>query len=66
MKHDGSKYLTRPQVQKRYHRTRMTIYRWENDPNMGFPKPIVINGRTYHEETQLDDFDRSRLKGGSE
>lgn len=65
MQHSNRKYLTGPQVEQRYQRTRMTIYRWENDPEMGFPKPIVINGRKYHEETQLDAWDQARICGAA-
>jgi hypothetical protein len=33
-----------------------TLYRWDRNPRLGFPKPIVINGRKYRDERQLEDF----------
>ena len=36
-----------------------TLYRWDRNPQLGFPKPVVINGRKYRDEQQLEDFLRS-------
>jgi hypothetical protein len=49
-----------PQVCKRYQVSAMTIWRWDRDPNLGFPKPIYIRGRKYRDERELDLFDEAR------
>jgi hypothetical protein len=37
-----------------------TISRWENDPELGFPRPIIINKRCYYDEAELRQWERSR------
>jgi hypothetical protein len=37
-----------------------TIERWRRDPDLGFPTPIVINGRNYHDAEELEAF-RAKL-----
>ena len=32
----------------------MTLWRWLNDPGLGFPQPIVIRGRRYFDRVKLD------------
>lgn len=54
---DVEKYLTGPQVQARYQKSSMTIYRWTRDDKLGFPKPLNINGRLLFRLDELDAFD---------
>ena len=35
-----------------------TITRWEGDEETGFPKSFTLNGRRYHFEDKLAEFDR--------
>jgi hypothetical protein len=35
----------------------MTLWRWERDPRLNFPKPMVVNGRKLYGEPELDEFD---------
>ncbi len=51
-------YGTAKQVRERYGGiSDMTLWRWLRDPNLQFPKPIVINGRRYWRWDKLDAFD---------
>lgn len=34
----------------------MTLWRWENDPEMGFPKAIRINRRRYWRAAEIASF----------
>jgi hypothetical protein len=52
------RYLTDRQVCQRYNVHTTTLFRWDRNPQVGFPKPIRINGRKYRDEAALDDFDR--------
>jgi hypothetical protein len=52
--------IPNPAVARRYGVTLRTIHRWDNDPALGFPKPININGRLYRDSDELDAFDRQR------
>src|SRR5829696_3186821 len=58
----GKRYLTRFEVRKRYGNiSNMTLWRWERDKRLNFPKPsLEINGRGYHDEDSLDRWDRER------
>ena len=31
----------------------MSLWRWLNDPAMGFPRPLVISRRRYWRETEI-------------
>ncbi len=48
------------QTAERYGVSARTIERWRRDAALGFPKPMVINGRNYHNEAELDAFDKAR------
>jgi excisionase family DNA binding protein len=66
-KHNGAAYLTAPQVRARYGSiSDMTLYRWVHDPRLGFVQPIVINGRRYFPEDELDTFDAKRAASTNE
>jgi len=38
----------------------MTVWRWLRDEDLGFPEPLVINGRRFWLEGALDEFDDER------
>jgi predicted DNA-binding transcriptional regulator AlpA len=48
-----SVFLIGPDVQIRYRRSHVTIWRWQRDPKLVFPKPIQINGLNYWRLTEL-------------
>ena len=47
-------FLTGPQVQARYQRSHVSIWRWMNDEALGFPAPIKINRLNYWRMTDLE------------
>ena len=51
-------YLPSGKVATRYGRCGRTIDRWTKDPKLGFPKPIVIRGKRFWDETLLERFER--------
>ena len=53
-------YLAAKRVQERYDITDRTLDRWLNNPEMGFPRPMVVNGRRYFRETELVAWERKR------
>jgi hypothetical protein len=57
---EGGPYLPAPKVWGRYGTTDRTLDRWVADPEMGFPKPLIINGRRYFSEPQLVVWERKR------
>ena len=53
-------YLPRKAVRERYGISAMTLWRWERDVRLRFPKPIQINGRLYQSLNALEEWERSR------
>jgi predicted DNA-binding transcriptional regulator AlpA len=48
------RFLPDPDVCRRYKVTPMTIWRWDHDPRLKFPKAIRIRGRKYRDEAELE------------
>lgn len=52
------KFSTASAVRQRYGgMSDMTLYRWLQNPTLGFPRPRYINGRRYFDDDELDAFD---------
>jgi predicted DNA-binding transcriptional regulator AlpA len=49
-----------PKVCARYGVHPSTLYNWDRDERLGFPKPIRINGRKFRDEDELEEFDAAR------
>ena len=53
--------MTNAIVQSILHTFEYTLWRWDNEqPELGFPKPVRINKRKYRFEDELDEFDARR------
>jgi predicted DNA-binding transcriptional regulator AlpA len=55
-----TRHLPDPQVCRRYSVTPMTLWRWDHDEALGFPKPIRINRRKYRDVAELEAWERKR------
>lgn len=40
-------------------RTKMTVWRWQRDPELEFPQPTVINGISYTDLNEIDAWMKS-------
>ena len=59
--HMGRRMLTAAQTRARYGNiSDMTLWRWLNNSDLGFPRPIIINRRRFFNEEELNEFDRTR------
>jgi len=38
----------------------MTIWRWERDEKLGFPKALTINGRRYYDIAEIEGWEHKR------
>jgi predicted DNA-binding transcriptional regulator AlpA len=56
MKH----YLTSGHLKARFDKSAMTLHRWVNDDELGFPKPIYIRGRRYWTVESIEAWEKSR------
>jgi predicted DNA-binding transcriptional regulator AlpA len=60
---DEARYLTGPQVCRRYSVSDMAIWRWLQNPELGFPRPaMVVNNRRFWLESDLVRWERQRAK----
>lgn len=50
--------LPDPRVRQRYGVSSMTIWRWDNTPELGFPPPLRIAGRKYRRLAELEAWER--------
>lgn len=62
--HTGDSFLSGPDVQLRYRRSHVTIWRWQRDRNLGFPRAIQINGLNYWRLSDLEAWE-SALQSSS-
>jgi predicted DNA-binding transcriptional regulator AlpA len=60
MEKSGRRLVPDPQVCRRYGVHTSTLYNWDHDPMLGFPKPIRIRNRKFRDEDELDEFDAAR------
>ena len=60
MQTQNQTYLTGPQVQARYQRSHVSLWRWTKDPNLGFPKPIKINRLNYFKLADLEAWEAAQ------
>ena len=63
---DKEVYLTAPQVCQRYNISDMSLWRWLNNPALGFPQPLKINRRRYFREAELIEWERRQAAARQE
>ena len=61
---DSSRMLADRRVCERYDVVPRTLARWDANAELSFPKPVVINGRKYRIESELDAWDRQQAAKG--
>jgi predicted DNA-binding transcriptional regulator AlpA len=54
--------LTARQVYERFSVSDMTLWRWLNDPDLDFPRPIVINHRRYFRLPEIEAWERQQAR----
>ena len=55
-----TEFVTGPQVQARYQKSHVTIWRWVKDADLNFPKPIQINRLNYWRMADLVSWEASQ------
>ena len=62
----SNKKLTTGAVAARYGVCARTVYRWEADATLGFPKGMRVRGdRRYWSESELQEWERKRARKAS-
>src|SRR6516162_3082676 len=58
-----AKFIPDPVVaRERYHVHPQTLRRWDQNPALGFPPVVMMNGRRYREAEKLDAWDRKNSR----
>ena len=57
---DSGPLLPARKVWERYDVTDRTLDRWLEREELGFPKPLVINGRRYFRQYEIESWERAR------
>jgi predicted DNA-binding transcriptional regulator AlpA len=56
------RFLTGPDLCRRYSVSDMTIWRWLHDADLAFPQPdLIVRGRRFWAEESLRAFEKSRI-----
>lgn len=63
---NAAELLSGPEVQVRYRRSHVTIWRWTRDHSLGFPAPLRINGYKYWRLSDLEAWENSLVSSESE
>ena len=54
-------YVTRKKILDRFGGISvMTLWRWEHDKQLRFPRPTSINGRKYYDLAEIEAWERGR------
>ena len=62
-----SQFVPSKYVLERYDISRSSLYRWQEDPSVSFPRPSKIGAKLYWRQSDLDAFDNrvaSKKNGG--
>lgn len=51
-------YLTTADLKQRYNRSSQTFWRWDNDPELGFPRPMRIKNRLFYRKSEIENWER--------
>jgi predicted DNA-binding transcriptional regulator AlpA len=54
-------YLTSAQVRDRFKISDATLYRWEHDASLGFPKPLQVKRRKLYDEDKMREWEKTRF-----
>jgi predicted DNA-binding transcriptional regulator AlpA len=53
---DNDELVRDPQVCREFGIVSMTMWRWDHDPDFGFPPPIYIRNRKYRRRSEIEAF----------
>ena len=54
----ANRKLPSKEVLRRYGITRRTLSRWMDKAELGFPKPLTLNGRHYFDLAEIEAYER--------
>jgi predicted DNA-binding transcriptional regulator AlpA len=57
----SDKWLTGPQVMAHFSVCDTTLFRWQRDPAVDFPRPMIIRRRRYWRESDIERWAQHRM-----
>jgi hypothetical protein len=57
---DERPLMTSRHVCERFNIVPRTLHRWDHNPDLGFPRAIIINGRKFWRRRDVEDFELLR------
>ncbi len=58
-----TQYITRKKLLERFGGiSAMTLWRWEHDERLGFPKPADINRRKYYDLSEIERWEQKFVR----
>lgn len=57
---DNIRYMPGRKVRERYGVTEMSLWRWERDTKLAFPKPMRVGRYKYWSVADLEEWERRR------
>lgn len=60
-----SGYFTSGELLQRFDISPITFYRWERNPSLNFPKPMLINRRKFFRKEDIFAWEASRANGNN-
>jgi len=62
----GKQYIVRRKLRTRFGDiSEMTLWRWEHDTRLAFPRAVTINGRKYYDLAEIEAWERARAAAQS-
>lgn len=55
-------FLTQPQVQARYQKSHVTLWRWAKSETMGFPAPVKFAGYNHWKLADLEAWEAKQVE----
>ncbi len=59
---DANSLISGPRLARRYGVSPMTVWRWQQDPDLGFPQPLKIMRRNYWHAAEIEQWERARAR----
>jgi predicted DNA-binding transcriptional regulator AlpA len=56
------KLVPDPEVCREFGISAMTLWRWDRDPELGFPPPVKIRKRKFRHRSAIEEFKRQLLQ----
>jgi hypothetical protein len=61
-KREPDEFVTDSKVCEEFNITKMTLWRWDRNPAIGFPPPVYINARKFRSRRLVEEFKQNLVR----